>query len=103
MRTFLLTPGIAAYLDVKELGDNPQFDHGVIFLSHEKGAVFGSRDWSVNDTTLLPLKVKAAINKHFGTVFALEHETWKQRGQSPRAHYCENLLPWEVQCDDDPA
>jgi len=100
MRTFLLTPGIAAYLDVKELGDNPQFDHGVVFLSEAKGAVFGPRDRSVNLESNLPLKVRAAINKHFGTVFALAHEKWTNKGPSPRAQYLDSLLPWTVECDE---
>lgn len=41
----------------------------------------------------LPLRVKAAINKHFGTVFALPIER--------RGEYLENLEPIVVEVDDE--
>jgi hypothetical protein len=91
--TYTLTPGVAAYIDVKS--DDGKWDQTVIFMSQATGAVIGSRELPLARSTL-PLQVQAAINEHFAAVFALEHETWKGKGPSPRAQYCDALLPWRI-------
>lgn len=98
MTTWTIKPGIAALVDLTS--SDGKWDVSVIFLSHEKGAVFGSRDHSIKGSSI-PLQVQASINRHFGTVFALEHETWKGRGPSPRTQYCDALEPWTVEVPDD--
>ena len=98
MTIYTITPRIAAYIDLKS--DDGKWDTAVIFLSHHKGAVFGARDYPIKGSDM-PLEVQAEINKHFGTVFSLEHEHWKGRGPSPRAQYCESLQPWTVEVPDE--
>lgn len=53
-----------------------------VFMSAERGVVVGRRDTPLA-TYGWPIKVQAQINKHFGTVFALEHENWKGRPRRP--------------------
>lgn len=82
---YVIFPSIAACVEVV----CPHFASVFIFLSEEEGVVKGIGDRVEFEE--LPLKVRAAINKHFGTVFALPVE---QRGE-----YLKNLEPMEV--DDD--
>jgi hypothetical protein len=100
-RAFLLTPGIPAFLDVVALRDGDRFNHGVVYLSPLKGAVFGARDFPLDQSTFLPNQVKEAINKHFKTVFDLAHEEWKERTPSPRTVYCDSLQPWTIEVEEE--
>lgn len=67
-----------------------------VYLSAERGVVVGRREKPLEGIGW-PDEVKAAINKHFDTVFALEHENWKDPGPSPRAQYCDNAKAWTVE------
>lgn len=98
MPTWTLRPGIAASLDLKS--SDGSWDTTIIYLSEEKGAVYSSRDYPISQSNL-PLEVRAAINKHFGTVFSLPHENWKGPGPSPRAQYCDALQPWTIETPDE--
>lgn len=94
-RSFELSPGIAALLHVRELTE--EVVRAAIFLSVEKGVVVGNKPLAEMPW---PLQLRAEINKHFGTVFALRHEDWNERGQSPRAQYLEQLQPWILEINE---
>lgn len=100
MRRFQLKPGIAAYMGVTELTSEKPTEVSAIFLSHARGVVVGLHNNRM-DSTDWPLKVRAEINKHFGTVFALSHEDWMGRGPSPRVQYLDSLQPWIVEAPDE--
>lgn len=69
-----------------------------VFMSQERGVVVGRREKPLADYGW-PIEVQAQINKHFGTVFSLEHENWKGRWQSPRASYCDMARPWFIEVE----
>jgi len=83
-----LRPGIAALIHVRELPGEEV--HACVYLSEENG---------VTNIGWLPLEVRAAINRHFATVFHLPHEEWQGYGISPRARYLYNLEPWIITVD----
>lgn len=87
---YKIIPGIAALVHVEcELFP---MNYGrertsFIFLADGKPVEKGVGDpVEFND---LPLKVRAEINKHFGTVFALPIEA--------RGRYLKDIVPWEVE------
>jgi hypothetical protein len=98
MATWTIKPGLAALVRVIYPNGSQV---AAVFLSEEKGVVLGLHDRPIKNSDL-PLEVQAAINRHFATVFFLEHETWKKPGPSPRAQYCDSLVPWTVEVPDDP-
>jgi hypothetical protein len=99
IRTYEFIPGsVAALLYVRQPMTNGS-SVATVFLSYEKGVVVGRHDKPLADWGW-PIEVQAQINKHFGTVFALEHKTWKSKGPSPRAQYVDNLLPWQITVDE---
>lgn len=71
----------------------------VVYLSKDKGAVWGRREHPLYDSDW-PVEVKLSITQHFNTVFSLEHETWKDRQPSPRAVYVDNAKPWQIQVEE---
>ena len=92
MTRYKFVPGsIASYMDV--LVDDKRY--ACIFLSKEKGVVIGIGEVPLARTGW-PMEVQATINKHFGTVFSLRHEDWKGPGESPRAQFLRNILPWSL-------
>lgn len=96
MAIYTLVPGTAAYLGIYKNG----VEAGpAVFVSHEKGVVVGRFDTPLNKTQL-PLKVQAAINKHFGTAFSLEHEKLKT-SDTPRARYMNMAVPWTIEVPDE--
>lgn len=104
-RTFELHPRLACFLGVKELTAPDivqQAAVSVIYLSQKNGVVVGYRDTPLARYGW-PIKLQDEINKHFGTVFALRHEDWTERGPSPRAQYLDSLVPWTVEVDEEPA
>jgi hypothetical protein len=91
---YLLTPSATAALIEVE----PQDGSGklsAIYMGKERGVVIGIGAKPL-DQSGLPLEVRAAINRHFGVVFSIQHETWKGRGPSPRADYVGRVEPWVV-------
>lgn len=95
MTTFLLEPGsVASLLYLHRVGSTAP-PVACVFSSFERGVLVGNSEKPMADLGW-PLEVQAQINKHFGTVFSLEHETWKGRGPSPRAQYVDAATPWEV-------
>lgn len=96
MSTWTICPGSIASLCYIVDPSGQRFS--AVFLSKERGVVIGTRETPMGmHENNFPLPVQAAVNKHFGTVFALEHETWKGRGPSPRAVYCDEVQPWTVE------
>ena len=93
MATWTIQPDIAALVRVIYPNGSQV---SAVFLNKEKGVVLGLHDRPMKDSDI-PSQVQAAINRHFGTVFALEHETWKSKGPSPRAQYCDALQPWSIE------
>lgn len=67
-----------------------------VYMSKERGVLVGRFERPLSDMGW-PAEVQAQINRHFETVFALEHETWKGTEPSPRAVYCDNAVPWTVE------
>jgi hypothetical protein len=97
MGTWTIKPGIAALVNV--ISPNNEMT-SAIFLSEEEGVVLGiaAKPLAKSD---LPVEIKAALNRHFATVFFLEHETWKGIGPSPRAQYVDALVPWTIEVPDE--
>ena len=96
MTTYTITPRIAAYVGVSKDGAAPV---SAIFLSHEKGVVIGTIDLPMAKS-IWPQAVQDSINKHFAHVFSLEHETWREKGPSPRAVYCGAAQPWTIEVNE---
>jgi len=100
-RVFELRPGIAALIHVRELPDG--VTRSAIFMSHEKGVHVGIHGRTMIDAGW-PLALRAAINKHFATVFSLPHEDWKpttkKDKQSPRAWFLQNCQPWTIETNE---
>jgi hypothetical protein len=67
-----------------------------VYASKERGVLVGRFEKPLAEMGW-PAEVQAQINKHFGTVFSLEHENWKGKGPSPRAQYCDAAVPWTVE------
>lgn len=93
MTTYTIKPGIAALVAVSKDGAAPV---SAIFMSDEKGVVIGLHDKPMASSDL-PQPVQDSINKHFAHVFSLEHETWREKGPSPRAVYCDAAQPWTIE------
>lgn len=93
MTTYTIKPGCAELLRVSKDGAEPV---SAIFMSHEKGVVIGLHDKPMASSDL-PQPVQDSINKHFAHVFSLEHETWREKGPSPRAVYCDAAQPWTIE------
>lgn len=105
MTTYTITPGIACYVSVKSEGHDGTapyvkvsgWDQSFIFLSHEKGVVFGHRETPMAQSSL-PQQVQDSISAHFKHVFSLEHETWRgYPNPSPRRVYCDAAQPWTIE------
>lgn len=98
--TYKLIPSsISALLYVQGPNDSRLLPPPCVYISEEKGVVYGQRDVPL-DKSGLPEQVQEAIRAHFKYVFDLEHENWKQPGPSPRAEYCDQAKPWEIRIDD---
>ena len=89
--------GIAALLYVRPPGLTGE-SIPCVYMSKAHGVTVGRFEKPLAEYGW-PVEVQAQINKHFGTVFSLEHETWKGKGPSPRAQYCDAAVAWftEVQ------
>lgn len=99
MATWTIKPGLAALVKIADPAD---MEYTAIYLSKSLGVVTylpGKRELHLNDSGL-PLQVRAAVNHHFSTVFALEHTEWRGRGPTPRAQYVDALVPWTVEVPD---
>lgn len=86
---YTIKPGIAALVHVEcELFPERYGSRSsaFIFMAEGKPVERGCGDPIEFDA--LPLEVRAAINRHFGTVFALPIEA--------RGRYLDNLIPWEI-------
>ena len=95
MRRFQLTPGIAAFLEVKELPDGVPYS--AIYLSEKSGVIVGNRETPLAHMGW-PEHLVEVINTHFATVFNLPHE---HGSDTPRARYMKELLDmelWIVEC-----
>jgi hypothetical protein len=92
MTRYKFVPGsIASYMDV--LVDDKRYS--CVYLSKERGVVVGTTDVPLAKMGW-PIEVQACINRHFGVVFSLRHEDWKGPGESPRAQFLRNILPWSL-------
>lgn len=61
----------------------------VILPDGSKVTVTDARDGSERDLPKLPLEVQAAVNRQFGTIFALPYNS--------RQAFIDNFIPFEVE------
>lgn len=85
----LIPGGISACLEVK-LPDGSEIS--CIYLSETNGVVVGVGNDGRALFNALPFKVRAEVNKHFGTVFSLPLES--------RGTYLHSCVPFEVEVAD---
>lgn len=71
-------------------------EHSCIYLSKEKGVVVGNSEKPLHLMDW-PGEVKTSIKRHFQVVFNLRHEGWTEPGESPRAQFLRNILPWSLE------
>ena len=93
--TYKMIPASAAALVYVQRSDDVMLLQPCVFLSHEKGVVYGQRDVPLADSGL-PQSVIESIEAYFKQVFDLEHEDWKGPGPSPRAQFVETAQKWFI-------
>ena len=100
IKTYEFIPGsIASLLYVRPPGLTGD-SIPCVYMSKERGVTVGRFEKPLAEYGW-PVEVQAQINKHFGTVFSLEHETWKGKSPSPRAQYCDAAVPWSVEVQEE--
>ena len=101
-RVFQIRPGIASYVEVKDLAHPGAVDScgvSVVYLGRDRGAAVGIRNTPLAQCDW-PQQLRGEVNQHFARVFALRHEDWREPGPSPRAAYCDSLKPWTVEVNE---
>jgi hypothetical protein len=93
--TYKIIPASVAAVVYVQRSDDVMMLQPCVFISHEKGIVYGQRDVPLADSGL-PQQVIESIEAHFVKVFLLEHEDWAGPGPSPRARYVETAKSWSI-------